>query len=84
MRFFVFFACASLGFSTLASAEDCTRELLQEKTSTLFIYSQDHPEKAEKMPTYKAEIEAEYGGKPSEAQLCEVLDKVLAKMKADK
>lgn len=83
MRLFVFVAVASVGLSTQANARDCTNELVQEKTGALFTYVQDHPEKAVKMERYKAEIEAEYGGKPNEAELCEALDKIRTRLEAD-
>ncbi|MFD1157670.1 hypothetical protein [Roseovarius aestuarii] len=84
MRFIVFAAVASIGFSTQSSAQGCTNEQIQQKTDALFIYVQDHPEKAGKMARHKAEVEAEYGGKPSEAELCEALDKIQARLEADK
>ncbi len=83
MKYFVLAAAVSFWLSTQASAEECSPKLLQEKTGALLIYLQDHPKKASKMPIYKAEVEAEYGGKPNEAQLCDALDKIIARLKAD-
>jgi len=83
MKFFILAAAVSFGLSTQVSAEECPPELLQERSAALLIYLQDHPEKTAKMAIYKAEVEAEYGGKPSDAQLCDALDKIMARLKAD-
>ncbi|MEP3245949.1 MAG: hypothetical protein ABJN40_04025 [Sneathiella sp.] len=84
MKSFVLAAAVGLCLPTQAIAEQCSPELLQEKTGAIFIYLQDHPEKASKMSIYKAEVEAEYEGKPSNNQLCEALDKIMARLEADK
>ena len=82
MRMFALAAAAALALSAPALAQECTEELAQQKSEALFAYMEANPDKAENVERYVKEVEEEYGGEPSEAQTCDALDKLLAKIEA--
>ena len=76
-------AAAALALSTAtASAEECTADLEEAKTAELAELVNADPAKEAKFHEILETVQAEYGGEPSDAQACEALDKMIAKLKA--
>lgn len=73
---------AAVAWPALA-AEECTDDKAEALSNELFKMIEDRPGLAEKMERHVVEIEKEYGGEPSEAETCEALRKLIARMKAD-
>lgn len=74
------------GFAFLAAgsalAQECTEAAAEAKSQELFEMIQADPAKAERLEAAIAEVEAEYGGEPTEAQACDAIDKLMAKLKS--
>ena len=63
--------------------EECTQELSDKRTEALFDLLAKNPDKAPFFDQYVEEVEAEYGGKPTEEQSCEALLKLIKRVKGE-
>lgn len=80
MRILPALAAALVLSAVPALAEECTPAMIEAKQTELMALIEADPAKAEKLEQYVAEVEAEYGGEPTEAQSCEALDKLIDKV----
>ncbi len=74
---------AALAFGSAASAQECTEAEAERLSGELFAMIEADPSLAERMETAIAEVEAEYGGEPSEAETCEAIEKLMTKLKPE-
>ena len=69
---------AILGTAGSAGAEDCNATEVAKRRDVIITFLEENPEKEPKFSELVADVEAEYGGKPSREQFCEAMDKVIA------
>ena len=80
----ILFAAVVAAFAMPAmAAEECTEAKAEELSQKLFAMIDADESKASSVERHMDEIEKEYGGEPSEAQVCEALQKLIDRVKAD-
>ena len=62
------------------AAEECTEADAEKLSEEVIAFIQKNPDSAQKIEGIMAEIEKEYGGEPSQEQVCEALDKLLKRL----
>ena len=76
-------AAAMVTFAFPVLADTCNDEKAEALSQEVFVLIDKDASKADQIEGYMDEIEKEYGGEPSEAQVCEALQKLIDRIKAD-
>ena len=64
--------------------EACTEERAEALTEELLTMLNEDPDAAQRIDSHMEAVEQEYGGEPPEDKVCEALQKVIDRAKADK
>ncbi len=82
MKKLILVACVAAFSVPALAADECTEERAKALSDQIFGMIDKDPSLGEKLDGYVAEVEKDYGGEPSEAQICEALEKLVKLVEA--